>query len=192
MTFFYLIFRNYSADILDLFLVKKCTLNLFFNVNVFLLIVAMTSDCNDYGILRKLFNKVLKIWPSSTFINISTATLRLDLKINRYDVGRYTVERWNKLNENLRILAQKPWNVFGGNNLYDARYLQYYTGIKTRHLPSVCDYTGAEYTNEINEFLVLRRRDRGFNKIFFDTFNNISAIVSLLFLLNQALDMFSI
>ena len=102
------------------------------------------------------------------------------------------MERWNKLNENLRILAQKPWNVFGGNNLYDARYLQYYTGIKTRHLPSVCDYTGAEYTNEINEFLVLRRRDRGFNKIFFDTFNNISAIVSLLFLLNQALDMFSI
>ena len=63
MTFFYLIFRNYSANvfsanILDLFLVKKCTLNLFFNANVFFF---NCSDCNDYGILRKLFNKVLKI-----------------------------------------------------------------------------------------------------------------------------------
>ena len=99
---------------------------------------------------------------------------------NRYDVGRYTVERWNKLNENLRILAQKPWNVFGGNNLYDARYLQYYTGIKTRHLPSVCDYTGAEYTNEINEFLVLRRRDRGFNNKFFGQFDKACKDVSCL------------
>ena len=93
-------------------------------------------------------------------------------------MGRYSVERWNKLNENLRILAQKPWNVFGGNNLYDARYMEYYTGIETQHLPSVCDYTGAEYTNEIDEYLVLRRRDRGFNKVFLDTFSNASQVVS--------------
>ncbi|ESO07279.1 hypothetical protein HELRODRAFT_191120 [Helobdella robusta] len=68
------------------------------------------------------------------------------LATTRYDVGRYTVERLNELNENFRVLAKNPWNFFGGNNLYDARwFLEYYTGIKAKHLPSMCDYTKTEY-----------------------------------------------
>ena len=75
------------------------------------------------------------------------------------------------MNENLIKLAEKPWNIFGGNNLYDAKFLQYYTGIKVHHLPSVCDFIGAEYTCETDEFLVLRKRGGAINKHFKDTFD---------------------
>ncbi|ESN93039.1 hypothetical protein HELRODRAFT_165195 [Helobdella robusta] len=102
----------------------------------------------------------------------------LVLATTRYDVGRYTAERWRKLNDNFRILAKKPWNIFGGNNLYDARFIQYYTGIKTHHIPSMCDYTGAEYTNTKTTFLILRRRDRGFNNIFYKKFEDACHLIN--------------
>ena len=60
--------------------------------------------------------------------------------------------------------------MIGANNLYDAKYIEYYTGLNTQHIPSFCDYTGAEYTNENKDFVIFRRYDRGFNKVFFDEF----------------------
>lgn len=107
---------------------------------------------------NKFFKEIFVNWFSS-----------FDLT-HRYDIGRYTAERWQLLNDNLKKFASKPWNIIGANNLYDAKYIEYYTGLKTHHIPSFCDHTGAEYTNENKEILIFRRYDRGFNKVFFGEF----------------------
>ena len=85
------------------------------------------------------------------------------------------------MNEVFRKMAEKPWNVFGGNNLYDAKFLQYYTGIPVQHIPSMCDYTNAQYTMDIKNFVILRRYDAaGFNKIFMDNFTSSCKEVGIL------------
>ena len=96
----------------------------------------------------------------------------------RYDCGRFTAERWNELNNNLIKLSKLPWNVIGGNNLYDAKFLQYYTGIKPYHVPNMCDYTSAEYTNQLDRYLVIRRYDRDFDPHFFGNFDCACKLVS--------------
>ncbi|CAF0819703.1 unnamed protein product [Rotaria sordida] len=63
----------------------------------------------------------------------------------RYELSRFSVDEWNEWNKNLRIIASNPRNIVAANNLYDAEYIRYFTGINTTVLPSICDYTKAVY-----------------------------------------------
>jgi hypothetical protein len=53
--------------------------------------------------------------------------------------------------------------VVAGNNLYDAEYIRYFTGIKTIVLPSLCAYTNASYMPEVRkDFLIATTRANHF------------------------------
>jgi hypothetical protein len=59
----------------------------------------------------------------------------------RYEFGRHDTLRWNELNDNIRRLESKDYNVFIANNPYDSEYLKYFTGIdEVRLIPSLCEY----------------------------------------------------
>ncbi|CAF1242235.1 unnamed protein product [Adineta steineri] len=73
----------------------------------------------------------------------------------RYELGRHEKQEWTTLNNNLKIIASNPRNIIAGNNLYDAEYIRYFTGIKTIVLPSICDYTNVTYSRvEGKPFLI--------------------------------------
>ncbi|CAF1127813.1 unnamed protein product [Adineta ricciae] len=63
----------------------------------------------------------------------------------RYELGRFAVDEWNQWNQNLRLIASDPRNVVAANNLYDAEYIRYFTGINTTVLPAICAYTNVHY-----------------------------------------------
>ena len=46
--------------------------------------------------------------------------------------------RWNRWLRTLRNLAADPVNVIAANSLYDVKYIEYFTGIKARLIPSWC------------------------------------------------------
>ncbi|CAF4403260.1 unnamed protein product, partial [Adineta steineri] len=73
----------------------------------------------------------------------------------RYELGRYGKEDWINWNKNLQIIVTNPRNVVAGNNLYDAEYIRYFTGIKAIVLPSLCAYTNVSYAPKIKKpFLI--------------------------------------
>jgi hypothetical protein len=61
---------------------------------------------------------------------------------------------WRRWNDNLLKLSRDPKNVIATNNLYDAKYIEYFTGIKAKVIPSFCDYTNVTYNPSINKFLL--------------------------------------
>lgn len=54
----------------------------------------------------------------------------------RYELGRESASEWEKWNENLLQIAKEPGNLVAANNLYDCKYIEYFTGIKPVLLPS--------------------------------------------------------
>jgi hypothetical protein len=54
----------------------------------------------------------------------------------RYEMGRYSADAWQEWNANLKSIALDPANVVAANNLYDAKYIEYFTGIVPKLLPS--------------------------------------------------------
>jgi hypothetical protein len=62
-------------------------------------------------------------------------------------------------------------NVVAGNNLYDAEYIRYFTGINASVIPSICGYTNAVYrpSNAHREYIFIPSRDNiHFNQPFLD------------------------
>jgi len=59
----------------------------------------------------------------------------------RYEMGRHSKQRWVTWNKNLKKIAATPGNVIGANNLYDAKYIEYFTGITPIVLPSFSPVT---------------------------------------------------
>ena len=47
----------------------------------------------------------------------------------RYEIGRHDPKRWKAWSANLRRIAADPRNIVAANNLYDARYIEYFTGL---------------------------------------------------------------
>ncbi|ELU01816.1 hypothetical protein CAPTEDRAFT_203186 [Capitella teleta] len=76
----------------------------------------------------------------------------------RYELGRQDRDTWTKWNENLQKLSQHPKNIIAANNLYDSNYIEYFTGIKAKLIPSICDYTNVTYNPSINTFLLFAGR----------------------------------
>ena len=71
----------------------------------------------------------------------------------RYELARFAPQQWTQLNENLKKISQDPKNIIAANNLYDAEYIRYFTGINVTLLPSLCNYTNANYQPRRKEFL---------------------------------------
>ena len=67
------------------------------------------------------------------------------LPAHRYNLGRCSVEEWNQLNKDIKMLKKesddgvKP-NTIGAVSRYDMEYLKYYTGIQPTLVPSFSGY----------------------------------------------------
>lgn len=62
-------------------------------------------------------------------------------------------EKWKWLNEYLKKGVEKGKIFIISNNKADQHYLEFYTGIHSRHIPSLCLYTGAHYTGKRPGFI---------------------------------------
>ncbi|UJR19357.1 hypothetical protein I4U23_022486 [Adineta vaga] len=127
---------------------------------------------------RKQFYEVYKNDSEMNQVKIfmcfhSTAMCELFMPFNRtiiiisstrYELGRHGKEDWQNLNKNLQIIASNPKNVIAGNNLYDAEYIRYFTGIKTIVLPSLCAYTKVFYSPKLEKpFLIAQMHNKSFS-----------------------------
>ncbi|CAF4769311.1 unnamed protein product [Rotaria socialis] len=84
----------------------------------------------------------------------------------RYELARFQPDQWMKLNENLKKIAQDPKNFVAANNLYDAEYIRYFTGMKVPVLPSLCNYTNADYNPKRSQFLLAPIHSLYFDDVF--------------------------
>jgi len=84
----------------------------------------------------------------------------------RYELSRFGNKEWNKWNENLIKISQDPKNIIAANNLYDAEYIRYFTGINVILLPSFCNYTNSIYNPKRKEFLLPSIHSKKFELIF--------------------------
>jgi hypothetical protein len=84
----------------------------------------------------------------------------------RYELSRFENKEWNKWNENLIKISQDPKNIIAANNLYDAEYIRYFTGINVILLPSFCNYTNSVYNPKRKEFLLSSIHSKKFELIF--------------------------
>ena len=61
------------------------------------------------------------------------------LPAHRYNLGKCTVEEWNKLDEDIKTLnleSSAKGHIIGTLSRYDVEYLKYYTGIEAELVPS--------------------------------------------------------
>jgi hypothetical protein len=67
---------------------------------------------------------------------------------------------WSWLDEHLRAAVAGGWLTLVANNRADADYLEHYTGLTARHIPSACSYTGLTYTGRRSPVVVCTGFDR--------------------------------
>lgn len=85
---------------------------------------------------------------------------RIDYKfvIRRYENTMYWEEsRWKEVTKYITKLANHRRHVVAANNLYDSRYLSYFTGTEPAIVQSFCAYTGAHYRPVRESYLYARR-----------------------------------
>ena len=58
----------------------------------------------------------------------------------RYEIGRHDPARWRAWNANLKRIAADPRNFVAANNLYDAKYVEYFTGLRLPVVENWCGY----------------------------------------------------
>jgi len=90
----------------------------------------------------------------------------------RYELGRFKPNEWKKWNSNLKIIAENPRNLIAANNLYDAEYIRYFTGLNVTLLPSFCKYTNVQYNPQRDEFLLAPIHHRYFESTFLKLLNH--------------------
>ncbi|KUG21557.1 hypothetical protein ASZ90_008692 [hydrocarbon metagenome] len=61
--------------------------------------------------------------------------------------------KWQELNDYLRSGIDSGKIIAIANNKYDAAYTEYFTQRPWEHIPSICDYTGMQYTAKKRHFL---------------------------------------
>ena len=57
-------------------------------------------------------------------------------------------ERWAEWVNNIRAIAASDKNIVATNNMYDAKYTEYFTGVRSHYIPSWCGGSILDYTNE--------------------------------------------
>ena len=87
-----------------------------------------------------------------------------------YELGRFGKDRWALWNHNLAEIAADPKNVVGANNLYDAKYIEYFTGIHAQFLPSYCGYLKDCYAPTQWTFLLAPVRNSALQQDFLANF----------------------
>ncbi|ELT88348.1 hypothetical protein CAPTEDRAFT_185292 [Capitella teleta] len=88
---------------------------------------------------------------------------------HRYEMGRYLNADWQRWNEHLAEIAQNPENAIAASNQYDAAYLNYYTGIQAKVIPSLCKYVLAHYKPQRHSVLLASLLNPAFEEYFFST-----------------------
>ena len=89
------------------------------------------------------------------------------LPAHRYNLGRCSKARWDRLNEHLHMLASmdKPKHVIAAESMYDLEYLRHYTGISPLPLYSYSGFysqlPGNEYSPKREEILVFNHWEDG-------------------------------
>ena len=76
----------------------------------------------------------------------------------RFELGRFEPSRWTVWIQNLLHIARDPKNFVGANNLYDAKYIKYFTGLDVPVVPSYCGYTKGDYNPTRPGFLTFAGR----------------------------------
>jgi len=94
----------------------------------------------------------------------------------RYEMGRHTPEEWTEWNRNLkRIAGGGRRNVVAANNLYDAKYIEYFTGIRPAVLPSWKPLK-ATYAGTSNDIVVADMHASEFSiKLIWDELRSVSS-----------------
>jgi len=91
----------------------------------------------------------------------------------RYEQGRGEPERWKALNSLLANVARNPRSVLAANNLYDAKYIEYFTGLRPLLLPNYCAYLSDSYQPSRKQFLVSPIHSTELYDVFFAEFDNV-------------------
>ncbi|ELT90573.1 hypothetical protein CAPTEDRAFT_209626 [Capitella teleta] len=92
----------------------------------------------------------------------------------RYELGRHSPEQWRKWNDNLLKIHRNPRNVVASNNEYDAKYIEYFTGLRPIVLPSICTYVSAwQYSPTHNNFLLAPIHQKNFSRTFLRDFEDL-------------------
>ena len=91
----------------------------------------------------------------------------------RYEQGRGEAERWQALNSLLSDVSRDPRSVLAANNLYDAKYIEYFTGLRPLLLPNYCAYLSDTYQPTRKQFLVAPIHSTELYDVFFAEFDNI-------------------
>jgi hypothetical protein len=90
----------------------------------------------------------------------------------RYEQTKHQKQQWLEFNKLLTSIVQGQNNVLAANNLYDAKYIEYFTGLKPVLLPNYCAYLSDSYTNKRREFLVTPIHSTELYDEFFADFDN--------------------
>ncbi|OGN57805.1 MAG: hypothetical protein A3D18_05105 [Chlamydiae bacterium RIFCSPHIGHO2_02_FULL_49_29] len=93
---------------------------------------------SSFSLLYEKFNKPIIIINSTRYENPFTRSL----------------DRWIWLNDYLKKGVKKNKIFIISNNKGDQRYLKFYTGLDSLHIPSLCLYTNAEYTGRQEGFIL--------------------------------------
>jgi len=91
----------------------------------------------------------------------------------RYEQGRGEPERWQALNSLLASVASNKRSVLAANNLYDAKYIEYFTGLRPLLLPNYCAYLSDSYQPTRKQFLVAPIHSTELYDVFFAEFDNV-------------------
>jgi hypothetical protein len=74
------------------------------------------------------------------------------------DINKHSPKRWEEWVNNLKKIAALPGNVIAANNMYDAQYIKYFTGLEVEYIPSWCT-VNASWNPTRPEFLLGPSRD---------------------------------
>jgi hypothetical protein len=77
----------------------------------------------------------------------------------RYEMGRESIEQWSRWNTNLVKIAADKRNVVAANNQYDAKYIEFFTGISPLLLPSFIAVE-EKYSGTSSDILVAEMHSR--------------------------------
>ena len=72
----------------------------------------------------------------------------------RYEQARPEPEKWKALNQLIVNISKQPKSLVAANNLYDAKYIEYFTGVKTVVIPNYCAYLHDVYNPTRKQFLM--------------------------------------
>ena len=105
------------------------------------------------------------------------------LVTTRYELGRFQQQQWQQFNDILVHLARNASgrNIVAANNLFDKRYVQYFTGLQDHEVelvPSFCGYVMTNSYNPTRASLLVgpSRIDKGILQLILDAFARQQAV----------------